>query len=112
MRLTGLLRERVEVVNRSQTGAEDSQGTPTWVDADPVVEHWSIQPRTSEDLTARPASRATYIGFAPFGTVATHKAKVVWRGQTFEVDGAPRRWPNPRTGAESHSEVDLVEIVE
>ena len=100
------------MVNRSQTGPEDSQGTPTWVDDPPVVEKWNIQPRTSEDLVARPASKATHIGFGPFTTAATHKSKVVWSGRDFEVDGAPRMWVNPRTRAESKCELDLLEIVE
>lgn len=106
------LGQPTKVINRSQAGPEDSQGTPTWVDADPVVESWHVQPRTSDDLYARPASKATHRGFGPFDTVADHKSKLVWSGRVFEVDGEPRVWVNPRTGSPHHCEVDLVRWAE
>lgn len=104
-----LIRQDCVVTPRSQTGAEDEYQAPTWVDGTPVADLFHYEPIKSEELVNRPGFIATYRGwFRSTSTLGVHY-KVTTTGHSFEIDGNPRNWINPRNN-QSYFEVDFAEI--
>jgi hypothetical protein len=110
--LAGLLNQAVMVVRRSQTGAPDDYGTPTW-DMEIVETVCHVQPVAADEMVERPAGRITYRAWFPAGTViGEHDRIVLASGLEAEVAGPALRWHNPRRRDESHIVVDLVHVTD
>ena len=67
----------------------------------------SVQPVGSDEAVVDREWAAAHLRlFAPPGTDLTSTDRVAWRGDTYEVDGTPRRWFDDE-GVEDHTEADL-----
>lgn len=105
-----LLRKPCQVINRTQTGADDEYDQPTWVEADPIPAMFEHQPISSAELATRVGGSATERAwFSPATPIGIH-ARVVTDDQGWEVEGKPRRWVSPLNPRRAYIEVDLVEV--
>lgn len=102
-----LIKQACTITTRSQTGADDQYGTPTWVEstADDLIH---VQPVASDEVEDRPAGRLTHRGFLRPTSVVGHADKITVGSTTWEVDGPARLFHNPRTGRDIYQLVDLV----
>lgn len=106
-----LLRQDCVITPRTQTGADDDYGSPTWEDGTPVADRFHYEPIKSEELVNRPGFRATYRAwFRPTSILGVHYQVTAATGQQWEVEGNPRFTPHPFDQRKSHIEVDLVEV--
>ena len=108
MSVSSLIRQPCVITIRTQTGPPDEFGTPTWQETDtPSVIH--VQPVSSEEVEDRPAGRFTHRGYLKVDADVPHSSKITLvSGQSWEVDGPPQVWHNPRTGRDEYQVVDLI----
>ena len=105
-----LLRKECRVINRTQTGADDDYGSPTWVEADPFPALFEHQPISAAELASRTGGKSTERAwFLPATPIGIH-ARVVTDTEGWEVEGKPRRWVSPLNPRRAYIEVDLVEV--
>lgn len=79
-----------------------------WANASRTTVPAGLQPGPSTEQTgARDEVTTFYTAFVPAGTDVRVTDRVEWDDRTWEVDGEPRAWPEPETGAGHHIEVRL-----
>lgn len=86
----------------------DRHGDPLTGDPDETeVTGCSVQPAsTTEDLDGRDTVAGLWDLFTPAGVDIRATDRIRWRGELYEVDGAPQQWDDER-GSGHHLEVRL-----
>lgn len=108
-----LLRSEATIIQRTQTGPDDDFGTPTWEETEIVMSPDNanggvhVQPAVSDEVEDRPAGRFTHRAWWLREPATSLDRLILSTGQTWDIDGPPRVWVNPRNGR-SYTEVDLV----
>lgn len=71
----------------------DEDGDPTGPPAEIPVVGCNVQPSTSrEDTDQRVTVTGEWTAWLPPGTDVRPTDRILWDGQTYEVDGAPAAW--------------------
>ncbi|MCQ0012707.1 hypothetical protein [Actinomadura madurae] len=71
-----------------------------WANADRTTVAAALEPGNASERTgARDHTTTFYTAFVPAGTDVLVTDRVEWDGRTWEIDGEPRVWPQPETGA-------------
>lgn len=105
-----LLTLEATITPRTQTGPDDEYDTPTWVDGSPTIDNpFYYEPISTEELAQRTGFRATYRGWLLDVAVIAEHSLVTSGSQSWEVEGEPKRFVNPRT-AQEFFEVELVKV--
>lgn len=95
----------ITVVRPAERGPDGDPlpGTGSEVD----VEGCSVQPRTSNEATdARDTVISGLIAYVPASADIRATDRIIWRGDTYAVDGDPGCWDD-LTGTPDHLEVPL-----
>lgn len=97
------------VTRQRGTVGEGSHGEPVIDWSTPVTAVYSaeVQPvSTAEALAAQQRTETRWKAFLPWGADVVATDRIVWDGDTFEVDGEPERWKFKAVG--HHLELFLV----
>src|SRR5690606_30226413 len=106
-----LIRQECRIVRRTQTGAPDPYGAPTWetTTEDTVCALFPNRGATStEEFEQRVAAASTHRAFfLPATSLSFVDQLVMADGRTFEIVGEPRMWQHPHTLEDVYQDVDL-----
>lgn len=115
-----LFTDTIVIVRAPATTGRYGDAVPDWANATrTTVEDVSVQPgpalADAETVDGtRDSTTTRWLGFTPIGSgdldlLATDR--VEYAGLTLEVDGKPRRWPDPINGGVSKVEWTMREVV-
>ncbi|MEE2041973.1 hypothetical protein Q7689_00795 [Nocardiopsis tropica] len=100
-----------EVLTVVRGPGTDRHGDPLpGIPTETPISGWDIQPgATTEDTDSGNTVTAEWIAIGPPAADITATDQVRWRGDLYQVEGAPGRWPDER-GRPHHTEVELSRI--
>lgn len=108
MTLAALLNLPCTITRRTQNGAADDYGNPTYTTTTTTTVCELQQQVASEDVVDRDGQASDSILILPAGTGIDGGDKVTVSGVDYEVDGPPWAARNPRTGLAHHVECRVV----
>lgn len=109
-RIAAFLKIASTITNRSRSGPDDRQGSPTWLEEDPIEAFGYFHPLDAEEQVDRPTGLVTWRGYYAADVGVRANASIVIPGHAFEVASAPAEWIHPSQGA-AYLTVDLVERI-
>lgn len=110
MSFQGLLNQELTIVHRSQTGPEDRDGTPTWVETRTTAYGYKESVKSREYTDERDTQVEKSLLILPANVSIDKSDAIEMDGITYQIDGKPERLYNPRTHSEHHVECYLQEV--
>lgn len=104
--LASMLDRSGTLVSRTQTGAADRAGNPTWENSSTTVDCYVEQTAATEVTIGETTEESSHLGVFPSGIAVDGAAELVLDGVTYEFVGDPWRVWEPGSG-ESHVEARL-----